>query len=124
MPFGAFGLKDHLAVMREVEPFEAIEYGLNGFLGRAGAISVLNAKQKLAFGMARIEPIEQCGPRAANMKKAGRRGGESSNDGHAFLITIQRLVSDASRVRHVAYSVREREDSPNPFIGLDGATEH
>ena len=71
VPLGAIRLEYHVAVMREAEPVKTIEYGLNGLIGRSGAVCVFDTKQKFAAGVARIEPIEQCRSGAADMKKSG-----------------------------------------------------
>ena len=64
----------------KAEPGHAVENGINGLLGRAGAVSILDAQQKSAAVMARKSPVEKSRARAANVQKAGRRGRETSDD--------------------------------------------
>jgi len=55
----ALGLHDDLAVPAEAEPGEAVEDGVDRFLGRAGPIGILDAQPEAAAEMPCIEPIEE-----------------------------------------------------------------
>jgi hypothetical protein len=72
----------HIAVPFEAQPGEAVDDGVDGRLGRALAVRVLDAQQEAPAVMARIEPVEQSGPGAADMQIARGRGGEAGDDGH------------------------------------------
>ena len=80
MPCGASELIDRLVVPFDAEPFQSIENGLDGRIGRAFAIGILNPQQHLAAALARIEPVEQRGARAADVEEAGRGRREAGND--------------------------------------------
>ena len=46
------------------------------------AVGVLDAQQEAAAVMPGEQPVEQRGAGAADMEKAGRRGGETDDDAH------------------------------------------
>src|SRR5205085_4161100 len=78
---GAGELRDRLAVPRKPEPGKAVEDRRDCGLRRALAVGVLDAQQHLAAARARIEPVEQRRPRAADVQKTGRGGREAGDDG-------------------------------------------
>ena len=75
MALGAGELVHHIAVPFEAEPGETVDDCVNGRLGRALAVRILDAKEEAAADMARVEPVEQGGAGAADMEIAGGRGG-------------------------------------------------
>ena len=80
---GARELVDRLAVPIEPEPGQPVEDRGDRRVGRALAVGILDPEQHLAAGVPGIEPVEQRGPRAADMQIAGGRGGEAGDDrGH------------------------------------------
>ncbi len=83
VPRGAGELINHLAVPADAEPIEPVEDGVDGGLGRALAVGVLDAQQHLAAAAAGVEPVEQRRPRPADMQEAGRRGRKAGDDVHA-----------------------------------------
>ena len=54
---------------------------LDGGLGGALAVGILDAQQELAAGVAGVEPIEQRRARPADMQVAGGRGRKARDDG-------------------------------------------
>ena len=52
------------------------------FLGASFAVGILDPQQELAAVVAAVEVVEQRGPDAADMQRAGRAGGEAGADGH------------------------------------------
>src|SRR5262249_18656139 len=81
MPRGAGELRDRFAVPRDAEPSEPVQDRVDGGLGRALAVGVLDAQEHLAAAPARIEPIEQRGARTTDVQKAGRGGRKARDDG-------------------------------------------
>src|SRR5882757_1762797 len=81
MPGGAAELVDDVAVPIELEPLQTVENGGNSRFGRSLAIGVLDPQQHLAAALFGIEPVEQRGAGAADVEKAGGRGGEAGDDG-------------------------------------------
>jgi hypothetical protein len=77
-------LEIRLAIAADSEPVEPIENGVDGFLGRPGAIGILDAQQILAAMVSGEQPVEQSGTGAADMEIAGRRGGEAGDDARDF----------------------------------------
>ena len=73
-----------VAVPLQAEPRQAVEDRGDRGLGGAGAVGVLDAQQELAAVVAREQPVEERGARAADMQEAGRRGGEAGDDGHCL----------------------------------------
>jgi hypothetical protein len=74
-------LVKHLVVPIDAEPLESIKDCIDCFLGGAGAIGIFDAQQHLAAVAARVEPVEECRPRPANMQESGRRGREARHEG-------------------------------------------
>ena len=62
------------------QPRKTIENHLDRSVRRPLAISVFHAQQELATRMARIKPVEQCGPSRANVHHAGRGWGNPGAD--------------------------------------------
>ena len=73
-------LVDRLPVPIEPEPAQAVEDGQDRTLGGARLVGILDAKQHLAALGPRIEPIEQCRARAADMEITCRRRRKSRDD--------------------------------------------
>src|ERR1700722_6730846 len=84
MPRRTGKLINHLAVPGDAKPVEPVEDGVDGCLRRALAVGVLDAEQHLAAPAAGIKPVEQSGAGAADMEKAGGRGGKTGDDGHCY----------------------------------------
>jgi hypothetical protein len=84
VPRGALELIGDLAIPVEAEPRQSVEDRLDRGLSGARAIGVLDAQQILAAMVLGEQPIEEGGTGAADMKIAGRRGGETGDDGHGF----------------------------------------
>ncbi len=74
-------LIERLAVPIELEPFEAIENGRDGWLGGALAIGILDPQQHFSAGVAGVEPVEERRPRTADVQIAGGRGCKARDDG-------------------------------------------
>ena len=85
------------------------------------AVGVLDAQPEGAADMARIEPVEQCGARIADVEEAGGRGREAGDDFHwktgfrarfvleeAGLAEVSRDGSDLHSVRSVRNRWRGR----------------
>src|SRR5690242_4054588 len=66
-------LRHRLAVPVEAEPGQPIENGRDGLGRRTFAVGVLDAQKHLAARFPGKGPVEEGGPAAANMKKAGWR---------------------------------------------------
>src|SRR5579871_2548022 len=88
MPLHALRLIDRLSVPGDPEPAEAIQDRLDGRLGRALAIGILDPQEHLAAAATRIEPIEQRRAAAADMQESGGRGGKSGDDGLSHLALV------------------------------------
>src|SRR5205823_14958308 len=81
VPFDARALEYGLLVPIEAEPGEAVEDHPCVLLRRASLVGVLDAEQELPAHMARVEPIEESGPSAADVEIAGGGGGEADAGG-------------------------------------------
>ena len=79
---GAPGLVEDLAIMIEFQPVQSLQDGVDGLLGGAFAVGVLDPEMELTAVVPGVEPIEQGGAGAADMQEAGRRGGETGDGGH------------------------------------------
>jgi hypothetical protein len=73
-------LVDDLAVPIELEPFQAVQDGVDRLLGRSLPVGVLDPQQHLAAELAGVEPVEQRRAGSPDMEKAGRRGGKAGDD--------------------------------------------
>ncbi len=67
MVFHPGELEDRSLVSLEAQPVQAVEDGLDGGLGGALAVGVLDTQQELAAAAFRIQPVEKCGAGAAYM---------------------------------------------------------
>ena len=121
MPGGAGELVDNVAVPIEAEPFHAVDDGVDGGLGGALAVGVLDAQHHLAAMAPGVEPVEKRRARAANMQKAGGRGRKTGDDvGHVGARFLKRLrtrsSSTAAGVEEIrapaAWSVKRRNATP------------
>ena len=82
MALPALGLAHDLAVPREAEPGKPVE-DRRKRLGRgAPGVGILQPKQERAAMVARVEPVEEGGARAAQVQHAGRRRREARDDAH------------------------------------------
>src|SRR4029077_13016764 len=63
-------LVDGVAVPFDAKPVKPIEDGIDGGLGGALAIGILDAQQHFSATAARVKPIEQSGARPADMQEA------------------------------------------------------
>src|SRR5262249_51726905 len=79
-------------------------------LRRARPVGVLDAEDENAAVMARVEPVEERGSSAANVKMAGGTRSEAHADGlgHRFLFYSERRERDAGRG-----AVKPRPDRQN-----------
>src|SRR5262249_29945226 len=75
-------LEDDLVVPVQAEPLEARDDCIDGGLGRALPIRILDAQAEDALVVTRVQPVEQGGAGTANVQEAGRRGGKANDDGH------------------------------------------
>ena len=80
VPGQALGLQDDVAVPVELEPAQALDDRIDRILRRAGAVGVLDSQQEAPARRAGQEPVEERGPRAADVEISGGRGGESRYD--------------------------------------------
>ncbi len=62
----------------KIEPTQAFEDGVDGGVGVALDIGVVEAKNHRSSVVAGVKPVENEGAGAANMQKAGRGRGESN----------------------------------------------
>jgi hypothetical protein len=88
---GAVELMHDLAVPMKLEPLEPVDNRVNRGLGRSLAIGVLDTQQHAPAVFSCVEPIEQSGPRAADVEETGWRGGEACNDVLRHLLGTGRL---------------------------------
>src|SRR3546814_1152250 len=77
---GARELVDRVAIPVEPEPAQPVEDRVDRGLGGAGAVGILDAQQELAAVVAREQPVEQRGARAADMEETRRRRREARDD--------------------------------------------
>src|SRR3546814_19903482 len=77
---GARELVDRVAIPVEPEPAHPVEDRVDRGLGGAGAVGILDAQQELAAVVAREQPVEQRGARAADMEETRRRRREARDD--------------------------------------------
>jgi hypothetical protein len=76
----ALALDDGLAVPVDAEPLQAFQ-DVGGVFGLAALlVGVLDPQQELPAVMPREEPVEDGGPRRADVKRAGGAGGETHTD--------------------------------------------
>ena len=67
----------------QAEPAQAVEDDVDGFLGVARGVGVLDAQDERAAGVAGVEPVEQGGARAADVQKTGGTGSKTNTNFHA-----------------------------------------
>jgi hypothetical protein len=79
VPFVARRLAHRLAVPAEAEPSQAVEDRLRRLRRRAGAVGVLDPEQEAAAEVAGMQPVEERGPRTADVEKAGGRRREAGD---------------------------------------------
>src|SRR6185295_7067409 len=79
-------LEHRLVVPVEAEPLQAVDDGLDRFLGGALAVGVLDAQAEDAAVMPGIQPVEQGRAGASDVEEAGRRGGKAGDDSHVIAI--------------------------------------
>ncbi len=73
VPVGAAELRDGIAVPVELQPFEAVDDGGDGFRVVALAVGILDAQQHLAAPALGVKPVEQRGAGPADVQVARRR---------------------------------------------------
>src|SRR5579862_8068616 len=66
----------------QIEPFQAVENGVERGLGVAVDIRVVDAQDHRAAGVTRIKPVENKGARAPDVEEAGGLGCEADARGH------------------------------------------
>ena len=81
VPRGAGELVDDVPIPIEPEPAEPVENRIDGTLGRALPVGILDAQQHPAAEMTGIEPIEERRARSPDMQVPRRGGGKARNDG-------------------------------------------
>jgi hypothetical protein len=86
-PGGVAG--DRAFVPCQAQPAQAVEDDLDGFLGIARGIGVLDAQHERAAGVPGVEPVEQRRARAADVQVARGTGGEANADFHGRGISFQ-----------------------------------
>ena len=74
---------DSCAIPIEPEPGEPVEDRVDGGLGGALPVGILDPQQQFSVPPASIEPIEQRGARSPDMQKACGRGSKTCDDGLA-----------------------------------------
>src|SRR5215469_18431566 len=77
---GARKLVNRLAIPIEPEPAQAIQDREDRALGRASLVGVFYAQQHLPARVFGVQPIEQGGPRTADMEIARRRRRKARDD--------------------------------------------
>src|SRR3546814_9838949 len=82
VPLHPCELVDDLVVPLEAEPRHAVENRRDRRFGGPRAVRVIAPQAEDAAVLTGEQPIEQCGPRPADMEEAGRRRGESGDDAH------------------------------------------
>src|SRR5579872_2633388 len=70
-----------LFVPAEVEPLQSVEDGVERSLSVAIDVRVVDAQHQDAVVVARVQPIEDEGPGAADVQKAGGRGRKADTRG-------------------------------------------
>ena len=80
MAGGAVELAERFAIPVEPEPGEPVKDRLAVFGGGAGAVCILDPQEEPPAAAARKKPVEERGARAADMQRAGRRGGKAGDD--------------------------------------------
>ena len=88
-----------LTIPVKPEPGEAVIDRRDRFFGETAAVGVLDPEQEPAAVTAREQPVEQRRPRAADMEKPGRRGGEAGDDRHGGSSAVRLLGAVAGRLR-------------------------
>src|SRR5205823_11566826 len=94
----------------ELEPAQRVDDEVDVLLGGARAVGVLDPHQKGAAVVARVEPVEERGPRAAHVQMTGGTGREA----HANL--TGHGANTARRVGPTPYPQR-RGSVPGPRSG-------
>src|SRR3546814_7994473 len=69
-----------VAIPVEPEPAHPVEDRVDRGLGGAGAVGILDAQQEIAAVVAREQPVEQRGARAADLEETRRRRREARDD--------------------------------------------
>jgi hypothetical protein len=64
----------------ESEPYHAIEYDLDGFVGGSGLVCVLNPEDEFTSMVTREQPVEESRPYASDMQSAGGTGGKTDSN--------------------------------------------
>jgi hypothetical protein len=86
MARGARELVDDLAIPVQLQPAQAFEDRVDRRLGRPLPVGVLDAQAEDAAVMAREQPVEQGGARAADVQEAGGRWREAADgNGHVVI---------------------------------------
>ena len=85
MAVAAFELADDIAVPVKAEPCQPLQDRRRRFGRRPLAIGILDAQKELAAAATGIEPVEESGPRAADMQVARGRRGKAGDDGLGVL---------------------------------------
>src|SRR5690606_5137063 len=78
----ALGLVDRAFVVVQAQPVHRLQDRVDGFLGAALAVGVLDAQDELPAAAARLQPAVQRGARAVDVQVAGGAGGEAGAAGH------------------------------------------
>jgi len=75
-------LKERALVVIETGPLETVEDLLNGFIGRALEIGILDAQNECSRVPPRIKPAKKRGSQAADMQKTGWAGCKTRTRAH------------------------------------------
>mgnify|MGYP003574932526 CR=1 FL=1 len=78
----------------EAEPAQAIENDIDGFLGIARSVGVLNPENEGSAGVFGVKPIEQGGARPANMEVTGRTWCKPDSNVHQIKYPQKRRGND------------------------------
>ena len=118
MARGAFGLEHRLLVVIETQPIEPVEDGIDRFRRGPGLVGILDPQQRLAAVMAREQPVEQRGARAADMKETRGRGRETRDDGpfggRCCVAAVGSICLAACHLRVLPLSMHAMSDPPGP----------
>ena len=81
----AVGLVDRALVVAQAQPVHRLQDRVDGGLGAALAVGILDAQDELAAAVARFQPTVQRRAGAADVQVAGRTGSEAGAAGHGKL---------------------------------------
>src|SRR5690606_36006056 len=125
VPFDAVGLMERPLVPEQAQPLEAVEDRADHRVAGPFAVRVLDAQDEDAPVVAGQEPVEQRGPRAADVQEAGGRGREPHADRSVAHGTEKlfraRTAVNAARARSSAAPWAEYQVADPSEAGVSGA---